>query len=105
MKICSICNTSKELTEFSFKNKAVGRYASECKSCHQVMRNSYYKNNTAIEKERIKKVKQRYISWYKKVKATLKCELCEENHPATLQFHHLDSEEKEFNIATAIRGF
>lgn len=40
--------------------------------------------------------KQEYKEW----KATLKCERCGENHPACLDFHHLDPNEKEMSIAT-----
>jgi 5-methylcytosine-specific restriction endonuclease McrA len=37
------------------------------------------------------------------LKESAKCADCGEGHPATLDFHHIKSEEKVFNIADAIR--
>ncbi len=40
------------------------------------------------------------------IKKQLCCADCGERHPATLHFHHLNSEDKMFNIADAVRkGF
>jgi hypothetical protein len=37
--------------------------------------------------------------WMNEIKSTLKCEKCGENHIATLDFHHINPNEKEFQIA------
>lgn len=42
--------------------------------------------------------------WYRGLKATLTCSNCSENHPATLDFHHVDPSEKGFNISHWIRS-
>lgn len=36
--------------------------------------------------------------WIKRYKSKLRCVECGENHPACLQFHHRDREEKSFGI-------
>lgn len=36
--------------------------------------------------------------WLKEYKETLKCENCGENHPACLDFHHVDPNEKAFAL-------
>ncbi len=36
------------------------------------------------------------------LKEELECEECGENHPATLDFHHLDPDEKEISIAQVV---
>lgn len=41
---------------------------------------------------------------YHEYKSTLKCSMCPESHPATLQFHHRNAGEKDFIISEAIRG-
>lgn len=33
------------------------------------------------------------------MKASLKCSKCDENHPATLEFHHIDPSKKDFAIS------
>lgn len=47
-----------------------------------------YKNNVWVE--------------YSKYKRTLKCISCPEDHPATLQFHHRNPDDKSFEIAGAV---
>src|SRR5260221_3707871 len=37
-------------------------------------------------------------------KSQLRCVDCGERHPAALQFHHLNAEDKQFNIADAVRN-
>jgi hypothetical protein len=49
-------------------------------------------------RESKKKVKQEFDEY----KKTLKCSMCEENHPATLDFHHTDPREKEIIISKAV---
>ncbi len=39
------------------------------------------------------------FQYLQQIKAKATCTYCGENHPATLQFHHRDPSQKEFNIA------
>lgn len=48
--------------------------------------------------------RQKLQRWYAELKATLACQQCGENHPATLVFHHRDPNEKEFSIGQAVRS-
>ena len=41
---------------------------------------------------------------YKKIKSTLKCNRCGENHIACLEFHHLDPSQKEGNVGSKFRN-
>lgn len=64
----------------------------------EYMRGWYQKNKAkhiACVRKRDNKIKE----WLKEYKITLKCEDCEENHPACLDFHHINPEEKRFAIA------
>lgn len=63
----------------------------------EYMRKWYQENKAkhiSYVRNRDKKVK----NWLKEYKATLKCEKCEENHPACLEFHHINPQEKKFSI-------
>jgi hypothetical protein len=37
--------------------------------------------------------------WFKEYKRSLCCEVCGENHPACLEFHHLDPTQKSFSVS------
>lgn len=38
-------------------------------------------------------------AWFRKYKETLSCEVCGENHPACLEFHHIDPSQKKFSVS------
>lgn len=38
----------------------------------------------------------------KEYKSNIQCFKCHENHPATLDFHHLNKNEKEYNVSDMV---
>ena len=42
--------------------------------------------------------------WYDNFKKTLKCEICGEDHPATIDFHHKDEKTKTNGITQMLSG-
>ncbi len=70
-------------------------------------RREWYKKNKKNERERLRKsnkiVRGKLFTWYHEYKSKLKCEICSENHPACLDFHHKDSSEKQKEISVCIR--
>lgn len=54
--------------------------------------------NRQLQRDRNKANREEKIAWFKEYKSQLKCARCEENHPACLDFHHLDPSLKETNI-------
>lgn len=62
-------------------------------------RRNYAKNKEYYQKKTKKRRKMLY-DWYREYKATLWCEQCGQDHPATLDFHHEDSDDKEFSISS-----
>ena len=96
MKTCSKCNENKALTEFykNSKNKKTG-LSTWCKECQKADKKIDYQNNrdrylnTVFENSR----------WFYELKIGLKCSKCGFDHPAALDFHHVDPNEKEFNIS------
>ena len=68
------------------------------KAYHKLRSRKHYEEN---KKEVIKKTadkKKQFKEEWRAFKATLKCTICEENHPATLDFHHKDPAQKDGNI-------
>lgn len=61
----------------------------------------WYARNRELQKSRVKERKQELSEWFKKLKATLECSKCKQNHPATLDFHHVNPDEKEVNISVS----
>lgn len=101
--ICIACRENKDETFFSFKNKQTGKRSTRCKSCHKEYAKTHYERNKAVYKQRARKstvVYRKEISdFLTKIKLSSKCHECGENHPATLDFHHIDDSTKDFNIS------
>lgn len=104
MKICTKCKIEKPLTEFSINQSKRDGHSSECKACHKIIRKSYYDRNRKAERLRIESRKQKQMLEYQEIKSKLFCLLCGENHPAALQFHHINQDEKEINVSYAVRS-
>jgi len=100
MKKCTKCKIEKELDEFAWKNKSLNIKASECKSCHNIMRRAYYLKNKEKEIQRVTERRSKITEWYINYKKSLKCTKCGEDDYRCLQFHHLHS--KVSNVSTMI---
>jgi hypothetical protein len=126
---CKTCGEEKNETEFPFWNKKLNIRRIHCCYCHSSKRKKFYSDNKEKrqeqnrasyyrhKEERLKDVKEyaqknrdKVRRWVKKStlkkiqafhdwKKTLSCSKCSENHPACLEFHHLDPTKKEFVIS------
>ena len=59
----------------------------------------WYQENKA---KHISYVRNREVgmeAWFRRYKETLSCEVCGENHPACLDFHHIDPSLKKFSVS------
>jgi hypothetical protein len=97
MKTCIECKIEQEDECFSLRANRTDRRLT-CKSCtNNVQRLFRQKNNKQILvklKEKRIKVKE-YIH---KIKQEKGCIICKETEPVCLDFHHLDPNEKEFDL-------
>jgi hypothetical protein len=59
---------------------------------------TYYEKHSAKIKAASKINSKRAKDKWREYKATLSCSKCQENHPATFDFHHEDPTKKEDNI-------
>lgn len=127
LKLCKVCGEYKEESEFPVHSH--GRLRSTCKVCwnqrnrtkraenadkYREKNRLYYQANKAQVIERTKEwgrthrterrkavqdMRERRRAEIQEYKKSKGCCLCGESDPACLDFHHLDSEEKEFEIA------
>src|ERR1700730_1056385 len=83
------------------------RYQSEkWKEYQRNYQRSWQQGNNAKRLARIYERKAAIYEYIQGIKNQLCCADCGERHPATLQFHHLNSEDKTFTIGDAVnRGF
>ena len=100
MKDCNKCGLNKNEDEFT-KTK-YGGLASWCNSCKREKARKWYSENKQKVLVKQKKNREKRGEWFIEYKKTLKCSECGENHPAVLDFHHLDPSEKEFNLSDQI---
>jgi hypothetical protein len=98
VKICNVCNTEKPVSDFHKKRKS---YDYACKECKRVKRKEWYKNNKQYEIDRNQKRKEMLRNWVSEIKESRGCFVCDENVGICLDFHHLDSTQKETGIMTA----
>ena len=86
-----------------FKDK--NRYQSEeWKEYQRNYQRSWYQRHRTKRLARIYERKAATIEYVQEIKSQLRCADCGEHHPATLQFHHVNSEDKMFNVADAVRN-
>lgn len=62
----------------------------------------WYINHTEEQRIRVKKSRKEIADWFEEYKSTLRCE-CGENHPAAIDFHHLDPSVKEGEVSIGVR--
>lgn len=72
------------------------------KEKNRLYQQKYYQNNKQFYKDKAKERKIKIRKEFNDFKSNLKCEKCGESHVATLDFHHINSNEKEIGISKAI---
>jgi len=100
MQICSHCKIEKKLDEF-YPSKVKNIKNSKnpwCISCHKENKKKHYSEN----KEQYHNNNFKNTLWLLEIKLTLKCERCGFNHPAALDFHHKDPNDKMFKISSRV---
>lgn len=66
-------------------------------------RRRWYSRNAEHAKSKVAQRKKGLDAWFVEYKSKLSCSKCEENHPACLEFHHLDLSVKEVEISKAVK--
>ena len=66
--------------------------------------NTYYEKNKATVIAASKASAKAYKDQWRSFKATLACIKCGQNHPATFDFHHTDSNTKEASVNKLVKN-
>ena len=64
----------------------------------------WYKNNPDKHKAYVKQRAQEIRKWFLEIRNTLACEICGENHPACLDFHHENPEKKLMTVSRMVQN-
>lgn len=104
LKFCGKCKKDLEDNKFSKRNKGNSHgLQAWCKKCSNAnRRKDYFKNQEReikVRKDRKDSIREFLVEY----KSKLFCAICGENHPATLDFHHVNPEEKDFRMADAVK--
>ncbi|MAH42153.1 hypothetical protein CL614_00255 [archaeon] len=67
-------------------------------------RKKYYEKNKNIINERKKEIRAEFREWFLDLTKEKKCAICGENHPACLDYHHIDTKNKKFEIGELAWG-
>ena len=67
-------------------------------------RNEWYAKNKKHARTKVIERRTTLKEWLRKYKSTLSCTRCPENHPGTLQFHHIDPKQKDINVGVAVKN-
>lgn len=102
MKVCKKCLIEKEVEEFSFKNKKIGKRQVYCKECFVSLRKESYEKNKKHYLGKAKSRKKEIVDWIFEMKKTMKCQRCGFSHPAALDFHHKN--EKDYDVSQLVRN-
>ena len=65
-------------------------------------RRRWYHRNAEHAKGKVKERRRALFKWFREYKTTLSCKRCDENHPATLDFHHRNPADKVNEIAQTV---
>ena len=110
MKICPRCKEEKPLSEFYKNKRNKDGLQHACKVCKSVYDSKYYKENidkTKYRKDRLawkaqaREKAREFVESYKEDKG---CHTCNESDPLMIDFHHMNSEDKEFTISSKIQS-
>lgn len=99
MKKCPKCKLNKDLSEFTKNKNTNDGLARVCKLCMAVQSRKSYDKDSSRYKTRIKIQQKKCVDYLEQYKTTHSCKKCKENRNWILDFHHIDPNTKEYNIA------
>lgn len=94
-KTCGKCGQNKSLDEFWKKGDI---YQSDCIPCKKKYFQDWYANNKQRQMVNVKRRRKEMQQWMRDYKQGLSCLDCGANHPAVIEFHHVNG--KDFTLAT-----
>lgn len=102
MKKCNKCKQILDLNCFGNKTESKDGKNPTCKNCRREYKKKWVKTakGKASHAKQSKRRGREIKLWLLKQIGCNKCKYCEEKHPACLDFHHRNADEKRFVIAS-----
>jgi len=105
-KRCSICKTEKPRQAFNNHRNRSDGLQTICRDCNAIRSRRYYADNTGthrqVTKARRKNKRRELRMKIDEIKRRCGCRKCSEGDVVCLEFHHVDPNQKDFNLAAAI---
>lgn len=98
-KKCTRCKCVKDVNEFYDKSSNSDGKNKTCNKCLNYYSKDHYLHNREAYLVNIKNRKQYLREFILRIKKRASCPLCGEKRYWVLEFHHLDKNDKEYNIA------
>ena len=98
-KRCSKCKQVLFTSDFNKAPHKLGGLQSICKKCNKIYQREHYKNNKEYYHQRNIKRRKELKQLLFDIKRKSKCNVCRENHPACLDFHHKNPDKKKISIS------
>lgn len=97
--ICTKCKIDKFDVDFGWRNKLKGKKSTCCRSCYAISSHEHYIKNSEKYKNRKSKFeyKIKMANLIKSLK--IECFNCGIDHPAVLDFHHVDPTKKDKDLS------
>lgn len=101
-KQCSTCKQIRSTSEFRRDASRIDGLNTSCKSCCKHRAAIHYYKYPDRVRLRTKTRLKTHRMWLDRIKLDSGCLFCEEDTAICLDFHHLDSTDKEFGIAESL---
>lgn len=102
-KKCSKCQRKLDVSFFAIKKGK--QLQSVCKACQRLLSKEWYNNNKEHHLNNVKRTNASIRDAVRRWKESLSCTLCAEREPCCLELHHIDDNEKDFNLSYAWMSF
>lgn len=107
-KKCTKCFKEKSFSDFHKRSSSKDSLQSLCKECSIKLNKYRYKKKTKEEKQKVvnssKRKREELVTIVNNFKKLNRCCFCDEKHVCCLDYHHLDPNNKEFEIGYLARA-
>lgn len=93
-----MCKENLENSFFKSNAKRKDGLQSQCIECQKKYRRQHYLNNKQKYVDKAFFWQKKIVDWWAEYKKQFKCDECEEDHPACIDFHH-PNDDKEKSVS------
>ena len=101
-KRCSMCGEKKDVSEFNRSSAKKDGLQGKCRECSNKAGRKHYEENKKYYADKRDRLRRERREWFWGLKRKLGCSRCPEDHPACIDFHHLD-DNKEAGVSELVR--